>query len=214
MNFTPPRIYAITDTRISGISHEEQVARLIEGGIKFIQLRDKHASARSFYESAKAAMSIARPHNVTIVINDRVDIALAVGADGVHLGQDDLSPEYARMILGSQGIVGYSTHSLEQAKETLRMPIDYIAIGPVFSTSTKEDPDPVVGPKMIASVKGEIGTLPLVAIGGIAADNIGSVFEAGADAAALITGLISRADQISEAAERLILQADSCDKHR
>ena len=211
MNLTLPRIYAITDTRISGISHEEQVVRLVDGGIRLIQLRDKHASARSFYESALAAISIARRHDVGIIINDRVDIALAAKADGVHLGQDDLSPEYARKILGASAIIGYSTHSLEQAKAASRLPIDYLAIGPVFSTNTKDNPDPLVALETVAEIKRAGGAVPLVAIGGIGPENIEGVFRAGADSVALVAGLVSDADQISKTAEKLILQADSYD---
>ncbi|MGH9820424.1 MAG: thiamine phosphate synthase, partial [Pyrinomonadaceae bacterium] len=154
MNLKLPKIYAITDTALSGISHEEQVKRLIEGGITFIQLREKHSSPREFYESAKTAVAIAREHRVTIVINDRADIAVAVNADGVHLGQHDLSPKHARNLLGPNAIIGYSTHTLEQAQAALGLPVDYIAIGPVFATSTKQNPDAEVGIEGIRAVKG------------------------------------------------------------
>ncbi|MEP7039097.1 MAG: thiamine phosphate synthase, partial [Acidobacteriota bacterium] len=95
-----PKIYPITDTRITNLSHAAQVEKLIEGGATFIQLREKYASPKDFYEQAKEALKIARKSDVKIIINDRVDIALALGADGVHLGQADLSPEHARKILG------------------------------------------------------------------------------------------------------------------
>ena len=208
LNLEIPKIYAITDTAISGISHQEQVKRLIDGGIKFIQLREKHASPREFYESAKAAVTLAREHDVTIIINDRVDIALAANADGVHLGQDDLPPGYARNILGADAIIGFSIHSLEQARAALDLPIDYIAIGPVFATTTKENPDAVTGIETIKSVK-KLGLgRPLVAIGGINSGNLVSVLSAGADSAAMIGALIARADQITRNAEALISQAD------
>src|SRR5688572_28055033 len=112
-----PKLYPITDTRLSKLSHAEQVERLAAGGATLIQLREKTASPRDFYEAALAAMKIARALSVRIIINDRVDIAVAVGADGVHLGQQDLPPDRARPLLSSEAIVGFSTHNLKQALE-------------------------------------------------------------------------------------------------
>src|SRR5688500_5591421 len=140
---------------------------------------------------------------VKFMINDRVDIALAVGADGVHLGQDDLPPEEARKILGEKAIIGFSTHSPEQARDALKMPVDYIAIGPVFSTSTKIDPDPVVGLDGVCSVRRLLGDFPLVAIGGITLDNAASVIAAGADSLALIKDILRDADRISNSMRAL-----------
>lgn len=156
-----------------------------------VQLREKNASPLAFYEAAAAALGIGRAHNVPIIINDRVDIALALNADGVHLGQDDLLPEHARKILGPGAIVGFSTHNVAQAIEAIRQPVDYIAIGPIFPTKTKEDPDDVVGLEGLKAVRAKIGPFPLVAIGGITAENLHLVLEAGADSAAMISGLLS-----------------------
>ncbi len=192
-----PSIYPITDTAISGLSIPEQVRRFIAGGATFIQIRDKQASSREFFEAAAAAMAIAREHNIRVVINDRVDIAMMVNADGVHLGQEDLSPTHARRLLGENAIIGYSTHTLEQAKEAAAMPVDYIAFGPVFPTSTKDRPDPVVGLEMLRQVKDLIGNRPLIAIGGITADTFRSALNAGADSAAVISDLLSNPDQIT-----------------
>jgi len=211
LNTSLPKIYAITDTGISGISHEEQVARLIAGGIKLIQLRSKNATSREFYESAKAAVSFAREQGARVIINDRVDIAAAVGADGVHLGQDDLAPTLARKVLGSRVMIGYSTHSLEQARAALLFPIDYIALGPVFRTKTKVNPDPVVGIETIRAVRREIGEMSLVAIGGIDINNLNSVFGAGADSVAIVGAMLSDADKIRERAKAFIFQSDSLD---
>ena len=102
------------------------------GGADLIQLREKHLAPREFYREAEDALSIARALGVLLIINDRVDIALALKADGVHLGQDDLPPDAARALLGEQAIIGFSTHTVEQARAAARMPVDYIAIGPVF----------------------------------------------------------------------------------
>ena len=188
-SFRLPRVYPITDVSISGLSHAEQVALLAGGGATLVQIREKHAPPLQFYEQAKAAMAVARERGVQIIINDRVDVALAVGADGVHLGQDDLPPEAARRLLGDTAVIGYSTHSLSQALEVTKLPVDYIAIGPIFQTSTKENPSPVVGLEGLRVVREAIGKLPLVAIGGITPANIEEVIEAGADAVAMIRGL-------------------------
>lgn len=192
-----PRIYPITDIRLSGVSHVEQVQKLIGGGAKMIQLRDKHTSPRELYEQAVECVRIAREHHVRIIINDRADIALAAKADGVHLGQDDMPPERARFLLGKTAIIGFSTHCIEQAKLAVNLPIDYIAIGPIFATSTKQDPDPVVGLDGLAAVKGAIRDLPVVAIGGISEANLRSVFDAGADSAAMIGAVVSNPAEIA-----------------
>ena len=188
-SFRLPRVYPITDVSISGLSHAEQVALLAGSGATLVQIREKHAPPLQFYEQAKAAVAVARERGVQIIINDRVDIALAVGADGVHLGQDDLPPEAARRLLGDNAVIGCSTHSLSQALEVTKLPVDYIAIGPIFQTSTKENPSPVVGLDGLRVVREAIGKLPLVAIGGITPANIEEVIEAGADAVAMIRGL-------------------------
>jgi len=183
-----PRLYPITDTRLSRLSHTEQVSRLAAGGATLIQLRDKHASPRQFFEDAREAVKLGHSLGVRIIINDRVDIAIATQADGVHLGQDDLPPEKARLLLGEEKIIGYSTHTLKQALEADLLPVDYVAIGPVFSTSTKENPDPIIGLEGVRQVKERISK-PLVAIGGITLGNATSVIEVGADSLAVISDL-------------------------
>ena len=198
MNFNLPKIYPITDSRIAKLTHAEQVQKLIKGGAKIIQLRDKHASPEDFYESAKEALEIARKRNVKIIINDRVDIALALKADGIHLGQDDLPPEQARVILGERAIIGFSTHNLAQAVEATNLPINYLAVGPVYATRTKENPEEIVGLRGVKKVREAIGDFPLVAIGGITSKNFSSVLEAGADSVAVISDLISDIANISD----------------
>lgn len=204
MNLKLPKIYPVTDVRISGISHAEQVEKLIRGGANLIQLRDKSASPRDFYVSAENAIAIARKNGARIIINDRVDIALVLRSDGVHLGQNDLPPVYARKILGEEAIIGFSTHTLEQAIAAIELPIDYIAFGPIFSTQTKENPDAVVGIDGLMRVRAAIGDFPLVAIGGIKSVNLRSVFESGADSAAIVSDLISDADRISQKIKELL----------
>ena len=134
-------------------------------------------------------MKIARPARVKIIINDRVDIAIAVGADGVHLGQEDMPPQEARRLLGSTSVIGYSTHTVEQARAALVLPIDYLAIGPIFQTRTKEHADAAVGLDMIGQVRELVGDRQLVAIGGIG-ENAPAVVKAGADSAALVSYLL------------------------
>jgi thiamine-phosphate pyrophosphorylase len=147
-------------------------------------------------------MAVARTLGVRIVINDRVDIAIAVKADGVHLGQDDLPPDRARLLLGESRIVGYSTHTLEQALAASFAPVDYIAIGPVFQTRTKDRPDEVVGLETVREVKRQVAR-PLVAIGGITLDSARLVIEAGADSVAVISDLLSTGD-IAERTRRFL----------
>lgn len=200
MPFLLPRFYPITDVRLSGLSHAEQVERLAAGGATLIQLREKTASPREFYTAALEAMNVARSLNVLIIINDRVDIAIAVNADGVHVGQEDVPPDHARRLLGESRIVGFSTHGLKQAVEADGLPIDYIAIGPVFQTSTKENPDAVVGLEAIAATRRQTSK-PLVAIGGITFSRAASVIEAGADSVAVISDLFSTGDISGRARE-------------
>lgn len=189
-----PRIYPITDARLSGLSHAEQVARLCEGGATLVQLREKHLSPREFCREAVEALRVARACGARLVVNDRADIALALGADGVHLGQDDLPPDAARRLLGDGAIVGFSTHDLAQAAEAALLPVTYIAFGPVFATSSKENPERVVGLEGLRRAREVIGErIPLVAIGGVTRENARAVLEAGADSVAVIGALVSRA---------------------
>lgn len=197
MNFQLPKIYPITDRRLSGLSHAEQTRRLVRGGAQLIQLREKHLPSKDFFEEAVEAIRISRPANVKVIINDRVDIALVTGANGVHLGQDDLPPAEARRILGPAAIIGYSTHSLEQARLAIREPVDYIAAGPVFATASKDYPEPEIGLDGLRSIRKAIGDFPLVAIGGINADNLPQVLSAGADAAAVISAVVADAGNIT-----------------
>jgi thiamine-phosphate pyrophosphorylase len=190
---TLPRLYPITDRKLSQLSHAEQVERMAQGGATLIQLREKHLSPREFYEEALAAMKVARALKVKLIINDRVDIAIAVDADGVHLGQDDLPPKQARNLLGQERIIGYSTHDIRQALAADSMPIDYIAIGPIFTTTTKANPEPVVGLEMVKELRAHI-TKPIVAIGGITLARAAEVFVSGVDSLAVISDLFSSGD--------------------
>jgi thiamine-phosphate pyrophosphorylase len=203
MRLQIPKVYAITDTRLSGLSHADQVARLIEGGATLIQLRDKHDSPRDFLRAAEAAFAVAEKQSVRIIINDRVDIAMALSAPGVHLGQSDLPAECAHRLL-PQSVIGVSTHNLAQVQDAARMSVDYIAFGPIFSTGTKADREPVVGLNLLHQAKQLAGDLPLVAIGGITAENCLEVLQAGADSVAVISALVSDSAKISENTRRML----------
>ena len=202
--FRLPRVYPLTDRQLSGLSHAEQVRLLSLGGATLVQLREKLMSPREFYEQAKAAVTVAEQCGVRLIINDRVDVALAVGASGVHLGQDDMPPEAARKLLGPEAIIGYSTHNVEQAIEASKLPIDYLAIGPIFTTATKSDTAPVLGFEGLRAVRQTIGDFPLVAIGGITSTNAPEVIEAGADSVAVISALLDHPDGITEATQTLL----------
>ena len=164
-----------------------------------IQLREKRMPVLEFYEQARAA----KQAGVQLIINDRVDIALAVGAAGVHLGQDDMPPEAARNLLGPQAIIGYSTHNVDQAISAAKLPIDYIAVGPIFGTTTKSDTAPILDLEGLRAVREAIGEFPLVAIGGITLTNARAVIDAGADSVAVISALLSGPD-ITTATQTLL----------
>lgn len=197
MDLSLPLVYPITDVRLSGLSHVEQLRRLASAGARIVQMREKSADPREFYESAKAAAEAARRLAVKLIINDRADIALAVAADGLHLGQTDMPPRLARQVLGPDAIIGLSTHTSEQARQAVSEPVDYIAFGPIFPTSTKDDPDDVVGLELLAEVR-KIVDRPLVAIGGITRTNFRSVVGAGADSVAVISDIVGGPGDIED----------------
>ena len=155
-------------------------------------MRAKFASSRWLYEAALAVIEVAHPAGVVVIVNDRPDIALLSGADGVHVGQDDLSPVHARKVLGADAIVGLSTHTLEQIDAGVTAPISYIAIGPVFSTSTKETGYDAVGLERVREThrRASAHQLPVVAIGGITLETAASVIAAGAQSVAVISDLL------------------------
>jgi len=186
-----PKIYPITNVELSGLSHADQVRKLAAAGCRLVQIREKSGSSRKIFDSLVESVAIANDIGMRVILNDRVDIAVAALAHGVHLGQDDLPPAEARKLLGDDAIIGYSTHSVEQAIEAARLPIDYLAIGPIFATTTKQNPDPVVGLEGIKRVRDAIGNFRLVAIGGIDISNVHSVLAAGADSAAIISDLFA-----------------------
>ena len=165
----------------------------VDGGARFLQLRAKHLPGGAFLETAAAIVDLAHRYGAAVVVNDRADIARAAGADGVHVGQDDLSPRAIRAQMGPDAIIGLSTHSLDQLEAAAVEPVTYVAIGPVFATSTKDTGHQAVGLAMVraaAECAGRFG-LPLVAIGGITIDRAADVLRAGASSVAVISDLLS-----------------------
>jgi thiamine-phosphate pyrophosphorylase len=183
-----PSLYAILDTTLA----PEPVAAaeaLFAGGIKLMQYRHKGEFARKHWEQCCRIAEMARQAGAIFIVNDRLDIALMAGADGVHLGQDELPLEAARRVAGAGCIIGMSTHYPAQTAAADALPVDYIAIGPVFATNTKENPDPVIGLNGVAAARRETNK-PLVAIGGITRENAASVLGTGADSVAVARDLL------------------------
>jgi len=182
------RLYLITDRTISGLSHTEVVRRAINAGIRMIQLREKNMSRKELYEEALSIRALTLKYQTLFIINDYVDIAFIVDADGVHLGQKDMPIKEARKILGDRKTIGVSTHTIVEAIEAQRAGADYIGFGPVFKTTTKDAGRPK-GVESLIEIKRHI-KIPVVAIGGITPENVSLVFEAGADAVAVISGIL------------------------
>jgi thiamine-phosphate pyrophosphorylase len=204
-----PRLYAIVDSSADRSTRDlvAYAEELAAGGCTLLQYRNKSGKARLMLDEARELRRQTRagapaPH-VRLVMNDRADLCLAAEFDGVHVGQDDLSPEAVRGILGLDRWLGVSTHNPEQLREADLTSADYLAIGPVFSTSSKENPDPVVGVEGVRRARA-LTRKPLVAIGGITRANAASVIEAGADSVAVISDLIREPRKSAEEFFRIL----------
>ena len=186
---TLPALYAIFDPeQTNGRSPEIVLRQLLEGGAKMIQLRAKAMSSRDFLQLAVMARELTALFDCKLIVNDRVDLALASAADGVHLGQEDLPQQVGKKLLGDK-LIGISTHSLDQAKEAQANGADYIGFGPIFGTATKNTGYTARGLEMLARLNAAVA-LPIVAIGGITETNIIDVWRAGADSAAIISDIL------------------------
>jgi len=192
--FTEAPLYAILDTTVSAaLAPEAAVDALLRAGVRVIQYRHKDPFRRSHFAACAALARRVREAGGVFVVNDRADVAELAGAHGVHLGQEDLPPATARRFLGEARLIGHSTHTLEQARRAAELPVDYIAIGPIFPTQTKRNPDPVVGLELLSQVRA-LTKMPLVAIGGITMENAPPVLDAGADAVAVVRDLLASPD--------------------
>jgi len=208
-NFKKTKIYALTDEALSkGRSNLEVVDQLIQAGITFLQYREKEKTAREMYEQCTAIRKMTRAANVTFVIDDFVDLALAVDADGVHIGQDDLPAQIVRKLIGPNKVLGLSTHCPKQLHLAEKLDfVDYIGVGPVFATQTKKNVSAPVGLDFVkyAATKGK---LPFVAIGGIKEHNIAAVCAAGARTTAVVSAIVG-AENIGEKVKEMQKLMDS-----
>lgn len=193
-------LYFCTDRQLmSCATIEESVERAIAGGAGVIQLREKDCTSREFYELALRVLKITRPNNVPLIINDRVDICLAAGADGVHLGQKDLPCREARRILREKAVIGVSAARPEEAAQAQADGADYLGVGAVFATSTKTDTRPVT-PEIIKQIRAAV-TIPFVVIGGVNKENILTLKGLGINGAAVVSAVAAQPDITAAARE-------------
>lgn len=202
------RLYAILDTALLPAGRDPVAAALaaVRGGATVVQLRDKRYAARPVIELARRLVEALRPTNVPLIIDDRVDVALAAGADGVHLGKEDMAPGDARRLLGPDALIGVTVHHAHEADVVDPRRADYAGIGPVYPTRSKDPGDPPLGPaglaRLIGHLRARLPGFPVVAIAGIDAANAAPVIAAGADGVAVIAAIFA-ADDIEQAARRL-----------
>ncbi len=198
-----PSLYLVTDQRLCGERNVLDVVGLaVRGGASLVQLREKRLDMRALVDLASALMGLLAPFGVPLIINDRVDVALAVGAAGVHLGQNDMPAELARHLLGPSALLGLSVENLRQLREAERLDVDYYGLSPLFPTPTKPDLETTWG--LDGLVVARQATLrPLVAIGGIGPDNASAAIRAGADGVAVVSAICAAPDPL-QAAEELL----------
>jgi thiamine-phosphate pyrophosphorylase len=186
-----PRVYPILDTaslEVRDMALPTAAAAFLEGGAGILQIRHKGHWSRGFFEAAKQVARLCRENGVDLIVNDRADFALLLEA-GLHVGQDDLSPRDARKLMGPDRTIGFSSHSAAQLAAAGGEPVDYVALGPIFGTASKRNPNPVVGVDEVRRCRALVEQ-PLVAIGGITLENALEVLNAGADSVAIIAGLL------------------------
>ncbi|MGB9455663.1 MAG: thiamine phosphate synthase [Bryobacteraceae bacterium] len=201
---TLPRLYPILDTGAlerRGLTLVEAAEAMLEGGARVLQIRHKGLWSGQVFEAAREVASLCREAGATLIVNDRADIARLLDA-GVHVGQDDLAPADVRALLGDGPLIGYSSHNQAQLRDAAAEPVDYLALGPIFSTSSKPNPDPVVGLDDLRHCRALVEK-PLVAIGGITRENARAVFEAGADAVAVIADLLPASAAAADLRQRI-----------
>lgn len=200
-------LYLVTDRSLSlGRTLEYVVSEAAKGGVTMVQLREKDCSTLEFYQQAILLKECLRPYNIPLIINDRLDIALACDAEGLHIGQSDMPYAIARKLLGKDKIIGLSVECLQDAIDANRLDVDYIGISPVFGTSTKTDTAPALGLSGIWEIQ-KISKHPTVGIGGINQTNAADIIEAGADGISVVSAIMSAADPKESALQlRSIIQ--------
>ncbi len=189
MRLVLPRLYVILDSALLKNSTRDCAQELAAAGVGLLQYRNKSASARELLETSRELVSSLESSRTALIVNDRPDVAALAGAKGVHVGQDDLDAEQARAVVGKEMWVGTSTHNLEQFRRAVATSADYIAVGPIFATTSKANPDPVVGVELIREVRA-LTDKPIVAIGGITLERAKAVIDAGADSVAVISDIL------------------------
>jgi thiamine-phosphate pyrophosphorylase len=207
VQFKLPPLYPIIDLHFTPHSLEFVIGELALAGVTLLQLRIKREASGKFLKTTREILEICGPYQLTVIVNDRADIAWLSGAQGVHLGQEDLPVADARRLLGRDKIIGTSTHNLLQAIEAQQGTADYVAIGPIYGTTSKERPDPLVQWQELKAVRQHV-TKPLVAIGGITTENAKKLFDLGIDSVAVIRDLFCT-KQIASKAERFLKLASS-----
>ncbi|MBI5153594.1 thiamine phosphate synthase [Candidatus Poribacteria bacterium] len=193
-------VYAITHAGLSCLPHAEQVRRLLAAGARLIQLRAKELTPEQLELEARRCAGLCHTAGAILIVNDDPRAAVLSGADGAHIGQGDMEPERARELIGPDRLLGFSTHNEEQVRDALRRPIDYVAVGPVFGTTTKDHPDPATGLELVRfAVRQAAGRIPVVAIGGITKDNLPALLHAAPSVVPAVIGAIMKAPDIGRA---------------
>jgi thiamine-phosphate pyrophosphorylase len=189
MRLVLPRLYVILDAALLTVPEKDCARNLVDAGVRLLQYRHKNASTRQLFDASRELAAFLNPLGVRCIVNDRADVAALAGADGVHVGQDDLAVEQARAVLGERKWVGVSTHNEKQFRDAMETSADYIAVGPIFSTGSKANPDPVVGVDFIREMRA-LTDRPIVAIGGITLERAAEAVDAGADCVAVISDIL------------------------
>jgi thiamine-phosphate pyrophosphorylase len=197
-----PPLYVILDAALLPSDPFELTKKMLDAGARLFQYRDKTSSSRELLHASQALCLTVRQHGGIFLVNDRADISRLAGASGVHLGQNDLSVAAARKVLGTSCLIGLSTHNLPQFEAAEESGGDYIAVGPIFSTGGKSNPDPVVGVDFIRAVR-KLTSKPIVAIGGITAERAREVIEAGADSVAVISDILKAKNPVDRVRQYL-----------
>jgi thiamine-phosphate pyrophosphorylase len=189
MRLVLPRLYVILDAGLLTTTNLAFAEEMANAGVRLLQYRNKQATSAALLRDSRELAEVCAARGMTFLVNDRADVALLACADGVHVGQDDLPIEHVRKVAGPLKWTGVSTHNVEQFRRAAESSADYIAFGPIFSTTSKDNPDAVVGTEMLRQVR-SITSKPIVAIGGITLERAREVIEAGADSAAVISGIM------------------------
>lgn len=198
MQIVLPKLYVILDAALIPSDELELALKFADAGVRLLQYRNKSAAPKKVLETSQRLASCLGPRGVSFIVNDRPDIAALTGATGVHVGQDDLDVEAARSVVGRNKWIGVSTHNIEQFRQALTTSADYVAVGPVFPTSTKANPEPTIGVEFIRQIRG-LTDKPIVAIGGITLENAAQVIQSGADSVAVASDILRAADPVSRA---------------